>query len=60
MESKLKSAYLNKERAAQIAEHEAMRFETMVSNDRFQSFTNNKSEPLAVKDGFCFLKNILL
>lgn len=31
MEAKLKSAYLNKERAAQIAEQEAMRFETMVS-----------------------------
>lgn len=32
LESKLKSAYLNKERAAQIAEQEAMRFETMVSS----------------------------
>lgn len=31
LESKLKSAYLNKERAAQIAEQEAMRFETLVS-----------------------------
>lgn len=31
LEAKLKSAYLNKERAAQIAEQEAMRFETMVS-----------------------------
>ncbi|KAG7230491.1 hypothetical protein INR49_024600 [Caranx melampygus] len=28
LESKLKSAYLNKERAAQIAEHEALRLET--------------------------------
>lgn len=30
LESKLKSAYLNRERAAQIAEKEAMRYETMV------------------------------
>lgn len=30
LESKLKSAYLNRERAAQIAEKEALRFETMV------------------------------
>lgn len=30
LELKLKSAYLNKERAAQIAEHEAMRLETVV------------------------------
>lgn len=30
MEAKLKSAYVSKERAAQIAEHEAMRLETMV------------------------------
>lgn len=31
LELKLKSAYLNKDRAAQIAEQEVMRFETMVS-----------------------------
>lgn len=31
LESKLKSAYLNKERAAQIAEQEVMRLATMVS-----------------------------
>ena len=30
LESKLRSAYLNRERAAQIAEKESMRFETMV------------------------------
>lgn len=37
MESKLKSAYVNKERAAQVAEQEAMRFETMVSTFSFIS-----------------------
>ena len=30
LESKLRSAYLNRERAAQLAEKETMRFETMV------------------------------
>lgn len=30
LEAKLKSAYVNKERAAQIAEQEAMKFERMV------------------------------
>lgn len=43
MESKLKSAYVNKERAAQMAEQEAMRFETMVSTFYFYELPNRGS-----------------
>lgn len=45
LESKLKSAYLNKERAAQIAEHEALVFETMVSAGRHDSKHRQNSFP---------------
>jgi len=46
LESKLRSAYLNKERAAQIAEHEATRFETLVSASLVGSYSmKEKSFP---------------
>lgn len=38
LEAKLKSAYVNKERAAQIAEQEATRFERMVRTFFFRCF----------------------
>lgn len=38
LETKLRLAYLNKERAAQIAEQEAKRFETLVSTALFGSY----------------------
>lgn len=51
MESKLKSAYVNKERAAQVAEQEAMRFETMVSRDSMLlNIENGKELPVFIKE----------
>lgn len=62
MEAKLKSAYVNKERAAQIAEQEAMRIERLVRTFYVsrQKIWNNKhaSRPSAcafkVKPALCF------
>lgn len=40
LEAKLKAAYLNKDRAAQIAEKEVLMFETKVGILLFQDFKN--------------------
>lgn len=62
MEAKLKSAYVNKERAAQIAEQEAMKTERMVSTfyvSRQKQYNNkyyNKTSACAfrLKPVLCF------
>ncbi|KAM9366973.1 LOW QUALITY PROTEIN: zinc finger protein 280C-like [Symphorus nematophorus] len=49
LKSKLRTAYLNKERAAQIAEKEAMRFETMREEADFARKMKSEHERTAVE-----------
>uniref|UniRef100_A0A3Q3GRW1 Meiosis-specific nuclear structural protein 1 n=1 Tax=Labrus bergylta TaxID=56723 RepID=A0A3Q3GRW1_9LABR len=49
LESKLKSAYMNKERAAQIAEQQAMRFETMREEADYARWMKQEHEQTAAE-----------